>query len=320
MMIMDIIGTTIVHVIFGNKRYSDRIPTPKDIRVQKISGQYMSYKLLKYVTENLSNSDSGKIPAALYSDDNRLQEIDKATPRIKKAYGVKLNDGIMRRQLPFLRKYSSVQIEKMIRQTADCILQLNYPIRFFNGNDYQTILFNNFGLPSKLFTLVEVKITKKSKDGHILEREYDILMDTILGYLFMQNVISCYMDLLPGKFYEMTDYAQLFYRLFILSYFPNKKSGKSPKNPISLDEIKNRLVLKTPDSYMVRKIIKRILHELEENNFIGEPKEEKMDGKYVYRYKKNIWQTISKEDDNSESDLDFSGYLWFSFVKWTLTY
>jgi Txe/YoeB family toxin of Txe-Axe toxin-antitoxin module len=105
----------------------------------------------------------------------------------------------------------------------------------------------------------------------------------------------------------MTDYAQLFYRLFILSYFPNKKSGKSPKNPISLDEIKNRLVLKTPDSYMVRKIIKRILHELEENNFIGEPKEEKMDGKYVYRYKKNIWQTISKEDDNSESDLDKLG-------------
>jgi len=307
MMIMDIIGTSLIHYVYGNTSFSDRIPTPKDIRVRKISAQCMSYKLLKHVTENLSVSDEGKIPESWYNREGKLYEIDKANPRIKNALYVTLNVGVLRKQLPFLRKYSSVQIQEMIRQTAECTLQLNYPIRFFNGKEYQTVPFNNYGLPSRLFMGIEIKNTKISKDKHILEREYTFRLNTVLGYMFMQNVTSCYMDLLPGKFYEMSDYAQLFYRLFILTYFPNKVSGKSPKNPVSLDEIRKRLDLKTRDTYMVRKVINRILSELEANNFIGDPKEEKICGAYMYRYKKNDWKDITSEEETSESDLDDIG-------------
>jgi predicted DNA-binding protein len=307
MMIMDIIGTKLIHGVYGNSSFSDRIPTYNEIRVKKISGQWMSYKLLKYVTENLSTTHGGEIPKSWYSEEGRLSEIDKDNQRIKSALVITLNDGVLRKELPFLRKYSYVQIEKMITQTAECILKLNYPIRFFNGKEYQTIPFNNYGLPSTLFTGLDIKNTKLSKDNHVLEREYIIQLNTILGYMFMQNAASCYMDLLPGKFYEMSDYAQLFYRLLILTYSKNEKSGKTPKNPVSLEEIRTRLVLKTPDSYMVRKIINRILKELEDYKFISAPKEEKIYGAYMYSYKKNTWKEITGEDETTETDLDYIG-------------
>jgi hypothetical protein len=308
MMIMDIIGTTYIQYMCGSNSYSGRIPTYKDIRIKKISAQHMSYKLLKYVTENLSVSCSGKIPKAWYSEKGNLSEIDKANPRIKEAIGVILNDGILRKELPFMQKYSSVQIEKMIRQTGECTLRLNYPIRFFNEKEYQTLPFKNYSLASKLFTLSEVKNTKISKDNHVLEREYKIAMNTIWGYIFMQNMFSSYMDLLPGKFYEMSDYAQLFYRIFILTYFPNKKSGKTPKNPVSLDEIRTRLVLKTKDTCMARKVVNRILKELRDKKFIITFKEELINREYVYSFKKNSWKDIIKEDKTSETDLDYIDY------------
>jgi len=174
MMIMDIIGTSLIHYVYGNTSFSDRIPTPKDIRVRKLSAQCMSYKLLKYVNENLSTSQGGKIPESWYSKEGRLDFIDKANPRIKNALMVVLNDGILRKELPFLQKYSSVQIQEMIRQTSECVLWMNYPIQFFNGKQYQLFPFNNYGIPSRLFTLPEIKVTKLSKDKHILEREPDI--------------------------------------------------------------------------------------------------------------------------------------------------
>jgi hypothetical protein len=308
MMIMDIIGTTLIHEKYGNQAYSDRIPTPKDRRVQKFSGLYMSQKLLKYVDEHLSPSHQGIIPEAWYGKEGRLHGIDKEHSRIKNALYVTLNDGIMRKELPFMRKYSSVQIRDLIVKTSECVLHMNYPIRFFNGNAYQTFLFDNYNRESKLFTLNSEKISKKSKDNHILEREYIIQLNTTLGYMFMQNMISCYMDLLPGKFYEMSDYAQLFYRLFILSYFPNTKSGKTPKNPVSLSEIRKRLVLKTRDTYMVRKTVKRILTELKDYKFISESNEEKaFGGDYLYSYKKNTWKDITGEEEPSETEMDFIG-------------
>lgn len=307
MMIMDIIGTKLIHYIYGNDSFSDRIPTPKDILVRKMSAKCMSYKLLKYVTGNLSPIFEGRIPESWYSKEERLYEIDKANPRIKNALMVVLNDGVLRKELPFLRKYSSVQIQEMIRQTSECVLWMNYPIQFFNGKQYQSFPFNNYGIPSRLFTLLEIKVTKLSKDKHVLEREYIIHLNTILGYMFMQNMSSSHMDLLPGKFYEMSDYAQLFYRIFILTYFPNKKSGKSPKNPVSLDEIRKRLALKTRDTYMIRKVINRILKELEANNFIREPLETKIYGKYMYSYTRNTWKEITNEELSSESDLDDNG-------------
>lgn len=303
MMVMDIIGTQLIHYLHKNLNFSGRIPTPKEKRVKEISGQYMSAKLLKYMAEHLSPANQGLISEGWYGEEGRLQDIDKAHGRIKKPISIVLNDGDLRRELPFLRKYTSKQIEEMIKQTSNCILWMNFPVYIHTGKQYGVFPFDNFRHASQLFTLGEVKESKMSKNKKVLEREYPIRFDTILGYMFMQNMASSYMDFLPGKFYEMSDYAQLYYRLFILSYFLNKATGKIPKNPITIDEIRQRLALKTKDTSMVRKVIKRILEELKANNFIGGFTEEKLDRKYVYRYVKNSWQEIAAEENPSETDL-----------------
>jgi len=308
MMIMDIIGTKLIHLHYGDQSFSDRIPTDNEKRIKQDSGKYMSAKLLKYVMENLTPQHKGIIPEGWYSTDEILSHIDKKYCRIKKPFTIVLNDGNLRKELPFLKKYSSKQIAEMIIQTSECILWLNYPISFHTGKKYEQFPFNNFGLNSQLFTLVGINQSKVSENGNVLEREYEIRLDTILGYAFMQNMLSCYMDLLPGKFYELSDYAQLYYRLFILSYYPIKKTGKIPKNPITIDEIRKRLVLKTKDTYTVRQVIRRILKELASKHFIKDFTEEMLEGKYVYRYTRNSWKEITGEESTSETDLIDIGY------------
>jgi hypothetical protein len=208
-----------------------------------------------------------------------------------------VDDGLLRKELPFLRKYSSCQIRDMIVQASECSLVMNYPVRFFDGKEYKTFPFSNNLYPSKLFTIQEILETKMSKNHHVLERTYHIKFDTLLGYMFMQNVLSGHTDLLPGSFYEMSDYSQLFYRLFIRPYY------NQVKNPISIDEVRRRLVLKTKDTYMVRKVINRILNELVLHNFISSPCEEKVDGQYMYRYTRNSWEEMNSQAESSETDL-----------------
>jgi len=291
-MVMDILGTYIIHRFFnlrdGEVEFQHKIPLSRDPKAEKVSSAYVSYRLLKYVTGKFSAADQGMIPASYYSSEGHLHEIDPVNKRLKKPVEIKVGDSYLKQEVPILNKYSSRQIFEMIKQTDECVLRMNYPVRFFDGKNYQIFPFENYKFPCSFFRLLNVKDSKISKDGHVLEREYTIRLDTILGYFFTQNCMSCYIDLLPGKFYSMSDYAQLFYRILILPYY------EGVKNPIGIEDIKKRLVLETKDTYMVRKIVKRILDELESNSFIKDPKEEKANGKYLYSYEKSLWKEINE--------------------------
>jgi len=289
-MIMDILGTYIIHRVYnvrkGKVEFIHKIPTLKNPRVQQKSSLGISYKLLQFLVKGMRPTTEGIIPEAYYSDDANLRDIDPNWLRIKKVQTINFTDGYLKEQIPFLEKYSSRQIGEMIQKTSECVVRMNLPVRFFDGKNYQNFAFNNYHLPCRLFTLSQVKNIRVSSDGHILEREYSIKLDTFLGYFYAQNCISCYVDLLPDKFYLMSDYAQLFYRMLVLPYFNNVK------NPIGIEEIRNRLVLKTKDTYMVRQVVKRVLDELEGNSFIKEPKEDRLNREYSYSYTKNPWKDV----------------------------
>lgn len=305
LMILDVIGTELIHRVYGNKSFSDRIPLYKEPQVKKMSGLCMSQPLLEFMAKKLSPANNGIIPESWYSDDGKLYEIDKEKWKIKKAPVITLNDGILRRELSCLRKYTSLEIQEMIKQTSEVILWMNFPVRYYNGKRYKTFPFNNYRLPSKLFTLKEIRITKISKDKHILEREYVIQLNTILGYMYSQNLSSSWLEFLPDRFYSMSEYAQFFYRLFILTYYPSKKNGKSPHNPISLSCISDRLVLRSKNKTMNKTVVRRILKELTENNFISNPREKKeFGGDYFYSWQKNDWKSIAGEEETFETEVD----------------
>jgi hypothetical protein len=289
-LVMDILGALIIHTGYnlrnGKPEFAHKIPTQIDGRVKKASGTDISYKLLNYLVKRMN--PEGIIPGALYGKDANLRDIDPSHSRIRPAYSVTFTDSYLKEQIPFLAKYSSNQLHEMILKTSECSVRMNYPVRFFDGKGYQNFPFNNYNFPCRLFTLLPVVNSKVSSDGHILERRYQVKFDTFLGYFYFQNCISCYVDLLPDKFYSMSDYAQLFYRMLVLPYFDKVK------NPIGIEEIRKRLALKTKDTYMVRKVVQRILEELEGNLFIKEPKEERLNGEYFYGYTKKSWKEINE--------------------------
>jgi hypothetical protein len=296
-MLMDIFGTLTMHSAYNQVTefepiFLRRIPTSNDPNVKKASNLFISKKLLDwFFYEKERDPWNDTIAPGYFGGSNYSIPIavDGRNQRMKKPRTLYFSDTFLKKQLPFLKKYSSKRILEMIERTSECEFQFDYPIRFYDGEKYQNY---NWFIPncgSRLFNLVNVVETKKSRDNKILERSYEIHFDTFLGYFYMQNILSCYTDLVPYHFYEMSDYAQLFYRLLILPYY------NGVKIPISLEEIRVRLALKS-ESFMCRKIVSRILDELESNRFIAAPKEIKPYGHYCYQYKKNDWKTIIQGD------------------------
>jgi len=292
-MVLDILGTLILHCFYNRISENDLIfskiiPTSNHPRVKEISNAYISEKLLGYfVKGNLDPQHDIIIPGYFGIGGEIPIFIDGKNQRMKLPQIIKFTDTFLKQQLPLLKKYSSRRFFELIKNTAECELQMHYPIRFFNGKKYQNYPYTIPECTSRLFRITKCQISKTSKNGKVLERSYEITFDTFLGYFYIQNVLSCYTDLLPGHFYSMSEYAQLFYRMLILPYY------KGAKIPISLNEIKTRLVLKS-ENYMTRKTIKRILEELKSNRFIADPAEIRKDGVYHYQYKKNVWKTITQ--------------------------
>ncbi|OQA17923.1 MAG: hypothetical protein BWY61_02087 [Firmicutes bacterium ADurb.Bin354] len=303
MMIMDILGTYAIHCSYNNYddgsiRFTSRIPTERNMKVRSISHAYISHKILSYTVRLLPEYHDGRIPSYLYANNALPDSVDRIYKRIKKPLRITLRDSYLKDQIPFLGKYSSKELSELITNTGQCALEMTYPIRFYNGNKYDNFFFNNIGVPSTLYTLYDVKAVKTSKDGHILDRQYDIIFDTFLGFYFIQNSISCYTDLIPDKFYSLSDYAQLLYRLLILPYY------KKVKNPLSLNEIRYRLDFKTKDTYMVRKVVRELLEELEAHSFIKEPKEIRIYKDYLYSFTRSTWkERVGLNDADSETDL-----------------
>jgi hypothetical protein len=296
MMVLDILGTFVIHTAYNKAKgaevdFAKRIPTQKDDRVMGRSSDYMSYRLLQYLAKHFQRSSAdGIVPRSYYSDENNLSRVDAANKRAKKVVTITFTDFYLKKQLSFLKRHSSEEIYMMIKETSEAKMRMNYPVRYYDGNKYWNFPFHNYNDNSScsFFTLLNVSNSSVSKDGRILDRKYEITFNTFLGYFFVQNCISCYTDLVPDKFYLMSDYAQLFYRHLILPYYG------TVKNPISVEEIRKRLVFKTPDTYMVRKTIQRILEELESNSFIKDPKQEKLNGEYVVFYTKTPWRLRSE--------------------------
>jgi len=293
LMLMDTLGTLVTHGVYNNDSkigidFSKRIPKSSDHFVQQKSANSIPPIMLPHLIHRFNKQDKCIIPEFYYKMHKKSLILeDGITYIMQPPVSLKFNDLDLFKKLPILKKKikTSKKLYDLIKNTADCKIKMNFPITLFGDGRYQKYHFANY-CSSNLFRF-RILSSEKSSNGNILSRKYQIVFNTILGFFFIQNVLSCYTNLLPGHFYNMTEYAQLFYRMLILPYY------NGVKIPISLKEIKARLVLKS-DNSMSRKTVKRILKELESNHFISNPDEiQKKDGSYWYQYKKNDWKTIT---------------------------
>lgn len=290
-MMMDLLGTIMIQNMSkqtGTLDFTRKIPTQRDYHVKVRSEHHISMRRLEDLVQHVNESGSD-----LIAPDFCMQSLEDEIncDRIRAVVEFAFSDSVLMKKIPYLNKYSSKEFHDLLVETSELRLSMRYPTRYYDieKKDYSNFDFNTYSNPSRLFRITDITNSKVSKDNHILRRTYFLRFDTILGYLFVQNCMSSYMDLLPTKFYDMSDYAQLFYRILILPWYNGVNSR------LNIEQIRSRLALKTKDRHMLRKVIKRILEELKRQTFIKDFKEEKVNGTYLYSYFKTPWKEIEKE-------------------------
>ena len=75
--------------------------------------------MLQYLIEDLNLYGDGIIPDGYYSDDEKIPlDVDGTNTRIKKPQTIKFTDTYLKKQLPFLKKYTSIRLFEMISNTS----------------------------------------------------------------------------------------------------------------------------------------------------------------------------------------------------------
>ena len=109
---------------------------------------------------------------------------------------------------------SSNDIMNLLLETSRVEFKLTYPVRILEGKD-QRLRFYRMNVFSRLFEFGYIDKGIRS-DGVVQSRKYYISFNTILGELFVHNLLTHNYDWLDSRFYSLPSTAQVFYRRFFL--------------------------------------------------------------------------------------------------------
>jgi hypothetical protein len=106
-------------------------------------------------------------------------------------------------------KLSSTQIRDLLLETSRVEFKFTFPVRLKStGSKENTHRMNYY---SRFFELADEELNKKS-NGVVLARRYTINFNTLLGKLFVNNLLARFNDRIDKLFYLLPDSAQYFYR------------------------------------------------------------------------------------------------------------
>jgi hypothetical protein len=135
---------------------------------------------------------------------------DDVTPFASKHY-IRFTDDDFRRFTGF--RMSSSDIMNLILETSRVEFKLTFPVRLKStGSKENTHRMNYY---SRFFE-IGVEDVKVKKNGVVLARRYQIIFNTLLGELFVNNLLAKFNDRIEISFYLLPDSAQIFYRRALL--------------------------------------------------------------------------------------------------------
>ena len=106
-------------------------------------------------------------------------------------------------------KLSSTQIRDLLLETSRVEFKLTFPVRLKStGSKENTHRMNYY---SRFFEMGDEEFNKKS-NGVVLSRHYKIRFNTLLGELFVNNLLAKFNDRIDIRIYLLPDSAQIFYR------------------------------------------------------------------------------------------------------------
>ena len=126
---------------------------------------------------------------------------------------------------------SSNQIFKLLYETSRVEFKLCFPIRLKDKKE-ETYQMNYY---SRFFEFGHINMQVR-KDGIIQHREYQCTFNTLLGKMFVHNLLSKNNDWIDNRFYMLPRTAQLFFRQFLIH-------NNQEKISFNLSTIKERLNL-----------------------------------------------------------------------------
>ena len=218
-----------------------------------------------------------------------LSSIADIESRIKKhRYWIWFDDAEFNRLTG--KSLKSVEILNLLLDTARAEFKLVYPVKVKSnkGENEQLYKMNVF---SRFFELVS--IDKERTDGVVQSREYYVCFNTILGELFVHNLMVKYRDLLDIRLYHLPQNAQVFYRRFLIHH-------TYKRSDINLQTIVDRLNLSDNNiTNLTATIEKNILLPLLDAGFIKSfTKAKNGDGELQYRI------YLPREQDAEPAELE----------------
>ena len=147
-------------------------------------------------------------PAILNPDKTSITTSTMASGR---SHSISFTDKDFRKQTGF--KMGTSEILQLLLETSRVEFKLTFPVRLKStGSKENTHRMNFF---SRFYELGYEDIRIR-KDGIVQERRYRVHFNTLLGELFVNNLMARYNDRVDLKFYLLPDSAQIFYRRVLL--------------------------------------------------------------------------------------------------------
>jgi hypothetical protein len=110
-------------------------------------------------------------------------------------------------------RMNSTEIKTLLLETSRVEFKLTFPVRLKStGSQENTHRMNYY---SRFFEIGHENISVKS-NGVVLVRRYTLVFNTLLGELFVNNLLAKYNDRIDIRFYLLPDSAQYFYRRALL--------------------------------------------------------------------------------------------------------
>ena len=104
---------------------------------------------------------------------------------------------------------SSAEIKTLLLETSRVEFKLTFPVRLKSTDAKENKLQMNYY--SRLFEFAHEDVKVKS-NGVVLARRYTIIFNTLLGELFVNNLLAKHNDRIDERLYLLPDSAQIFYR------------------------------------------------------------------------------------------------------------
>jgi len=170
-------------------------------------------------------------------------------------------------------KMSSSDILELLLETSRVEFKVTFPVRLKSSGKKDSIHRMNYF--SRFFELAYEDVSVRS-DGIVKNRRYRVIFNTLLGELFINNLLARFNDRIDLKFYLLLDSAQVFYRRALLHH-------NHPKTEIHLITIAELVGLKDSNISNLSKTVERnILEPLKDYGYIESY--EKTDGSNGIKY------------------------------------